>query len=207
MAASTASQHLARLVDGGLLTVEQSGRHRYYRIANPHVGAAIEALAVLAPTRPVRSLRESTRAAALRRARSCYDHLAGRLGVTVTEALLERQALVRTDGVTGTRRAQSDPISAPLPQHPYRLGPNADALFGELGVDLDTARAQRRPLLRFCVDWSEQRHHLSGALGAAVLTRMESAGWVDRPGTRRTLRLTERGAGVLDRVLGVELPG
>ncbi|MEV5651758.1 helix-turn-helix domain-containing protein [Nocardia sp. NPDC052254] len=207
VAASTASEHLTRLVEGGLLSVQRSGRHRYYRIANAQVGAAIEALAVLAPTRPVRSLRESTRAAALRRARSCYDHLAGRLGVEVTEALLERSALTRVDGVTGTQRAHGDPMSAPLPQHPYRLGPNAASVFGELGVDLDAARGQRRPLLRFCVDWSEQRHHLSGALGAAVLTRMESAGWVDRPGTRRTLRVTDRGALVLDRVLGVDLPG
>ncbi len=204
VAASTASEHLARLVQGGLLTVEQSGRHRYYRIAGPRVGAAMEALAVLAPTRPVRSLRESTRAAALRRARSCYDHLAGRLGVAVTEALLERKALIRTDGRPGTERAQGDPISAPLSHHPYRLGPNAGNLFAELGVDLDAAGHGRRPLLRFCVDWSEQRHHLSGALGAAVLTRMESAGWVDRSGTRRALRVTDRGAVVLDQVLGID---
>ncbi|RDI44630.1 ArsR/SmtB family transcription factor [Nocardia mexicana] len=205
VAASTASEHLARLVEGGLLTVERSGRHRYYRLANREVAVAIEALAVLAPTRPVRSLRESTRAAALRRARSCYDHLAGRLGVAVTEALLDRKALERTDGVPGTERAQDDPISAPLPDHPYRLGPNAEPLFAELGVDLSAAGRGRRPLLRFCVDWSEQRHHLSGALGAAVLTRMESAGWVERFGPRRSLRVTEPGAKVLDRVLGVEL--
>ncbi|MBB5915315.1 DNA-binding transcriptional ArsR family regulator [Nocardia transvalensis] len=204
VAASTASEHLSRLVAGGLLTVERSGRHRYYRLANREVAVAIEALAVLAPARPVRSLRESTRAAALRRARSCYDHLAGRLGVAVTEALLDRGALVRTDGVAGTVRAQNDPISAPLPEHPYQLGPNAEPLFGELGVDLARARGARRPLLRFCVDWSEQRHHLSGALGAAVLTRMESAGWVERAGTRRSLRVTPSGARVLDRVLGVE---
>ena len=203
--ASTASAHLARLVEGGLLTVERSGRHRYYRIAGPEVGAAIEALAVLAPSRPVRSLRESTRAAALRRARSCYDHLAGQLGVAVTEALLDHQALARTDGIAGTERAHGDPLSAPLREHPYRLGPNAEALFGELGVDLDVARGGRRPLLRFCVDWSEQRHHLSGALGAALLTRMESAGWVERPGGRRTLRVTNGGARTLERVLGVRI--
>lgn len=206
VAASTASEHLSRLVDGGLLTVERFGRHRYYRISGPQVGAAIEALAVLAPTRPVRSLRESTRAAALRRARSCYDHLAGRLGVAVTEALLDRQALTRTDGLPGTERAQGDPLSAPMPEHPYRLGPNAEPLFAELGVDIDLARGRRRPLLRFCVDWSEQRHHLSGALGAAVLTRMESAGWVERPGSRRALRLTDGGAEALDRVLGLQIP-
>ncbi|MBF6329774.1 ArsR/SmtB family transcription factor [Nocardia transvalensis] len=203
VAASTASEHLARLVEGGLLTVERSGRHRYYRLANSRVGAAIEALAVLAPTHPVRSLRESTRAAALRRARSCYDHLAGQLGVAVTEALLDHGALIRTDGAVGTERAQGDRLSAPVREHAYELGPNADTVFAELGVDLDAARRQRRPLLRFCVDWSEQRHHLSGALGAAVLTRMESAGWLQRHGSRRSLRLTDSGARALDSVLGI----
>ncbi|RDI59017.1 ArsR/SmtB family transcription factor [Nocardia pseudobrasiliensis] len=205
VAASTASEHLSRLVDGGLLSVERSGRHRYYRLANPQVGLAIEALAVLAPTRPVRSLRESTRAAAMRRARSCYDHLAGQLGVAVTEALLDHGALVRVDGVAGTERAQGDRLSAPVREHPYELGPAADPVFAELGVNLDSVRDARRPLLRFCVDWSEQRHHLSGALGAAVLARMESAGWVRRHGTRRSLELTDPGARVLARVLGVEL--
>jgi DNA-binding transcriptional ArsR family regulator len=205
VAASTASEHLARLVDGGLLTVQRSGRHRYYRLAGSAVADAIEALAVLAPTRPVRSLRESTRAAALRRARSCYDHLAGRLGVTVTEALLTHGALVRTDGHAGTERVETDPLAAPMREHPYRLGPNAEGVFTDLGVDVDAARRQRRPLLRFCVDWSEQRHHLSGALGAAVLTRMESAGWVDRPSGPRALRITDSGVRALDRILGVDL--
>ena len=203
VSASTASEHLSRLVQGGLLVVERSGRHRYYRLANRDVATAIEALAVLAPARPISSLRESTRAAALRRARSCYDHLAGRLGVAVTDALLAHEALVRTDGVAGTERGQHDPLSAPLPEHPYRLGPNAEQICSELGVDLARVRSARRPLLRFCVDWSEQRHHLSGALGAAVLTRMESAGWLERAGSRRALRVTPSGARTLERVLGV----
>ncbi|MQY30648.1 hypothetical protein NRB56_62500 [Nocardia sp. RB56] len=206
VAASTASEHLSRLVGGGLLVVERSGRHRYYRLASPEVAAAVEAMAVLAPDRPVRSLRESTRAAALRRARSCYDHLAGRLGVAVTAALLSRQALVRTDGLAGNERSEGDPISAPMSEHPYRLGPNAEPVFADLGIDLAGARGGRRPLLRFCVDWSEQRHHLSGALGAAMLTRMESAGWVARQDSRRALRLTDRGADELHRILGVALP-
>jgi DNA-binding transcriptional ArsR family regulator len=206
VAASTASEHLSRLVGGGLLTVERSGRHRYYRLAGPDVAMAIEAMAVLAPTRPVRSLRESTRAAALRRARTCYDHLAGRLGVAVTAALLSREALARVDGHAGTERAEGDPISAPLSEHPYRLGPAAGPLFGALGVDLAAAGSGRRPLLRFCVDWSEQRHHLSGALGAALLTGMESAGWVVRADARRALRVTDSGTAALDRILGVALP-
>jgi DNA-binding transcriptional ArsR family regulator len=203
VAASTASEHLARLVEGGLLAVERSGRHRYYRLADDRVAAVLESLSLLAPAQPVRSLRQSTRAAALRQARTCYDHLAGRLGVAVTEALLERRALERTDGVDGVGRASFDRLSAPVPVHPYRLGPAADPVFAGLGVDLDDVRAGRRPVLRFCVDWSEQRHHLAGALGAAVLTRFESAQWVRRLPSGRALELTPDGRAGLDNLLGV----
>ncbi|HZY77622.1 MAG TPA: winged helix-turn-helix domain-containing protein, partial [Jatrophihabitantaceae bacterium] len=125
VSASTASEHLGRLVEGGVLRVERSGRHRYYRLAGPDVAAAVESLAAIAPQPPVRSLRESTRAAALRRARTCYDHLAGRLGVAVTAALVEADALRRTDGGTGVQRASGDRLSAPVRTHPYRLGPRA----------------------------------------------------------------------------------
>jgi DNA-binding transcriptional ArsR family regulator len=211
VSASTTSEHLGRLVAGGLLTVEQSGRHRYYRLASEEVAAALESLSVLAPLRPVRSLRESTRAAALRRARTCYDHLAGKLGVAVTEALLHRQALVRVDGASGIERADTDPLSAPLRVHPYELGPSAAAVFGDLGVDVRTLgraeRSGRRPLLRFCVDWSEQRHHLAGALGAAVLSSMEAAGWVRRLPPRRAVGLTPAGQHALRSHLGVEPDG
>src|SRR5215472_13901102 len=93
VAASTASEHLTRLVDGGLLRVEARGRHRYYRLAGPQVGAALEALSQVARPEPVRSLRAGSRAAALRYARSCYDHLAGRLGVALMDALLRDGAL------------------------------------------------------------------------------------------------------------------
>ena len=203
VAASTASEHLARLVDAGLLAVERSGRHRYYRLADDRVGAVLEALALLAPARPVRSLRESTRAAALRRARTCYDHLAGRLGGAVTEGLLTHGALERTDGGDGIERAASDPLSAPVPVHPYRLGPAAESVFGRLGVDLDAVRAGRRPVLRFCVDWSEQRHHLAGALGAALLAQLEATKWVRRLPSGRALELTAFGRDGLDDLLGV----
>jgi DNA-binding transcriptional ArsR family regulator len=202
---STASEHLSRLVAGGLVTVTPSGRHRYYRLADERVGAVLEALAVLAPETPIRSLRESGRAAALRRSRTCYDHLAGQLGVAVTEALVRRRALVRADGRHGVDRAPDDPLAAPMPVHPYQLGPKAATVFGELGVPIPAggARSGRRPLLRFCVDWTEQRHHLAGALGAAVLTRMEQAEWVRRLPSYRALEITPAGQAALAEVLGV----
>jgi DNA-binding transcriptional ArsR family regulator len=203
VSASTASEHLARLVEGGVLRVERSGRHRYYRLAGPDVAAAVEALAAIAPQPPVRSLRESTRAAALRRARTCYDHLAGRLGVAVTGALVDVGALERTDGGQGVQRAAGDRLAAPLRSHPYRLGPRAEDVFGPLGVDLPAVLAGRREPLRFCVDWSEQQHHLAGALGAALFTAFVDADWV-RPKARRAVQLTETGRDALRESLGVD---
>ena len=202
---STASEHLAKLVEGGVLAVERSGRHRYYRLAGPAVAAAVEALAVIAPQPPVSSLRESTRAAAMRAARTCYDHLAGRWGVAVTEALLHRGVLERTDGRRGVERG-ADRLSAPVARAPYRLGASAEPVLDELGVDLGALRerpASARPLLRFCVDWSEQRHHLAGALGAAVLTRALDAGWVERRPGGRAVTVTDAGQAAFADVLGV----
>jgi DNA-binding transcriptional ArsR family regulator len=207
VSASTTSEHLARLLDGGLVIVEPSGRHRYYRLADDQVAAAIESLAALAPQLPVTSLRASTRAAAMRRARTCYDHLAGRLGVAVTAALVRRKALVRTDGGTGTERAPDDPLASTLAMHPYRLGTAADRIFSRLGVDVAALPGgdSRRPLLRFCVDWSEQRHHLAGALGASVLDRMVAADWVRRSPSSRAVELTPAGRQTLADVLGIDV--
>jgi DNA-binding transcriptional ArsR family regulator len=198
---SSASAHLSRLHDAGLVAVERSGRYRYHRLANRDVATALEALMVLAPQRPVRSLREHNNAAALRHARSCYDHLAGRAGVTVTAALVEHAALEPTDGVPDTRRRDGDPISAQLPSHPYRLGPAAEPVLARLGIDLDAVRREpaRRPLLRFCLDWSEQRHRL----GATLLTTFTERRWIAPTRRRRVLRLTDDGQRALADALGI----
>jgi DNA-binding transcriptional ArsR family regulator len=203
---SATSGHLAQLREANLVVVEQSGRHRYHRLARPEVAEALEALATLAPAQPIRSLRQHTRATALRNARTCYDHLAGRAGVEVTAALVERGALETTDGVPDTRRREGDALSAPLSTHPYRLGPKAAPVLGALSVDLDQLRSQpsRRPLLRFCLDWSEQRHHLGGRLGAALLTAFRDRDWVAPTRRRRVLDLTDLGAHTLHDVLGLE---
>ncbi|MFD2491682.1 ArsR/SmtB family transcription factor [Amycolatopsis jiangsuensis] len=203
LSAQGVSAHLAKLREAGLVTAERSGRHRFYRLA----GGAPELLETLArhsPARPVRSLKEGTRAEALRTARTCYDHLAGKLGVMITTALLERRALVTVDGEPTTRRRERDRISAPLRDHPYELGPRASEVFGALGVDLAAARANRRPLLRFCLDWSEQRHHLAGALGAALSDRLLAEGWLRRRTTaHRAVQVTEAGRSGLRDVLGI----
>jgi DNA-binding transcriptional ArsR family regulator len=204
LSAQGVSAHLAKLRAAGLVVAEKSGRHRFYRLAGPDTAELLETLARFSPAQPVTSLREGSRAEALRTARTCYDHLAGRLGVAVTSALLARGALMTLDGVGSTRRREGDRISAPLREHPYTLGPQATEVFGSLGVDPAAIAAGRRPLLRFCLDWSEQRHHLAGALGAAVATRFSEAGWVRRRSkAHRALRLTPEGARALRTRLGV----
>jgi hypothetical protein len=188
-----------------MVAVKHSGRHRYYQLAGPEVAAAVEALARIARPQPVRSLRQSTRAAALREARTCYDHLAGRLGVEILESLVRRNALARTDGGTGAERRPEDPLAAQLPDGPYRLGPAATAVFEELGVDLSRIanRKSSRRLLRFCVDWSEQRYHLAGRLGAGLTEALLERDWIVRRPRQRAVDLTDRGRRGLADILGV----
>jgi len=205
VAASTASVHLARLVDGGLVTVESRGRHRYFRLAGPKVGRAIEALAAIAPPARVRSLKDGTRAQAVRAARTCYDHLAGRLGVDLMGSLLERGFLRGGDGHYDRTRAGADRPSAYGHDVDYRLSDHgADKLLA-LGVDVDAAFAGRRPPIRYCVDWSEQDHHLSGALGAALAARLFDLGWVKRLPRTRAVLVTDGGRRGLGEEFDIEL--
>ncbi len=187
IAVSTASEHLSRLVDGGLLHVRPQGRHRYYELASPEVVDALEALARLAPPQPVRSLRADTRANALRTARTCYDHMAGHLGVAVMRELLHRKALCGGTGRHDPASARQDRLSAPGHDLDYRLTSTGRDLLDRLGVELPKTR---RRLVAYCVDWTEQRHHLAGAAGAALLTRVEDLGWVKR-GSKNVPRALE----------------
>ena len=200
VAPSTASAHLGKLIDAGFLAVEQHGRHRYYRLSGPPVAEVIEALGAVAPEAPVRSLREGTRAHALRQARTCYDHLAGRLGTAVMGALIERGALTGGDGRFDPETAQQDRLSAAGHDVRYELTPDGVALLRDLGLELDD-----RPAIRYCVDWSEQRHHLAGRVGAALTQRMFELDWIRRARTPRAVRVTDAGREGLRDVLGCEL--
>ncbi len=188
-----ASAHLAKLVAGGLLEAEPHGRHRYYRLANPAVVAALEALAAVAPAGRAATTRAGRAAPApqgLRLARTCYDHLAGVLGVAVTEALVGDGALV-------------------LDGRAYEVTGRGVRRFADLGVLVEeveeTARRTRRPLTRACLDWSERRYHLAGALGAALVDRLLAAGWMERTRASRALRVTGAGRRALHRELGVRV--
>ncbi|MCQ4079924.1 metalloregulator ArsR/SmtB family transcription factor [Streptomyces sp. RB6PN25] len=202
ISASTASAHLARLLDAGLVTVEAHGRHRYYRLSGPDVSDVLEALARVAPPKTVRSLRDGTRAEALRRCRTCYDHLAGRLGVELMDALLAHGILTGGDGRYRSDGAGRDRPSAPGRDASYQLTDRGREVLTAFGVDPD-ALPRRRPAIRYCVDWSEQRHHLSGALGAAITGRLFALGWIQRGEARRIVRLTDAGREGLERTFGI----
>jgi DNA-binding transcriptional ArsR family regulator len=185
VAPSTASGHLARLLAGRLVVCEAEGRERRYRLASAAVAEALEALARVAPPVEVRSLRGADRSEAIRSARTCYDHLAGRLGVGLTEALVERGSLLAGDAA-------------------YELTPAGEETLAELGVDVLAARAHRRSFARACLDWSERRPHLAGALGAALAEALLARGWLERRPSDRGLLVTRPGRDGLLR-LGVEL--
>jgi DNA-binding transcriptional ArsR family regulator len=202
VAASTASSHLKKLVAGGFLVVEKHGRHRYYRLAGPHIGQLLEALANLAPAAPVKSLKDGTRAQAVRFARTCYDHLAGKLGTELMAAMIERDWLEGGDGLFDPERAEQDHLSAPGWDVDYRLTAKGAKELGAFGIDLGELPKKRR-MIRYCIDWSEQRHHLAGALGAAVADRTFELGWAKRARKSRAVHLTDQGREGLERTFGL----
>jgi DNA-binding transcriptional ArsR family regulator len=204
VAASTTSSHLKKLVDGGFLTMEKHGRHRYFRLAGPHVGQLLEALARVAPPSPVKSLKEGTRAQAVRFARTCYDHLAGKLGTQLMASMIERQWLDGGDGMFDPGLARQDRLSAPGWDVDYRLTELGMRELADFGVRVEELPS-RRALVRYCIDWSEQRHHLAGALGAAIADRTFELGWAKRAKKSRAVHVTDEGIDGLRETFGVEL--
>jgi len=174
---ATASEHLQRLVKGALLSVVPQGRHRYYRIASPDVAHALEALMFLAPQMPAPRARWSAIDLELRRARTCYDHLAGELGVALADALVRRGAIAF--GPNGGT-----------------LTPAGAAAFDDLEIAID-AGDPRRLLCRPCVDWSERRFHLAGRAGAALARHAFDRGWLRRKDATRAVVVTELGIAAL----------
>jgi DNA-binding transcriptional ArsR family regulator len=203
VAPSTASEHLAYLVESGFLRVEPQGRHRYYRLAGPQIGALIEAVAAVAPPQPVRSLRQGTRAAALRAARTCYDHLAGRLGVAIFDSLVRGRYVIGGDGVHHLDGRGRDRLATSGRDLNYQLTARGCDLMEEVGVELPVGSDGAVPL-RYCVDWTEQRHHLSGVVGRALAARLFARGWLVRADRSRAVHLTDAGRSGLSRWLGID---
>ncbi len=163
VSAATASFHLAKLLEGNMIEVARQGRHRYYRLAGHEVASAIEAIGLISPALPVRTLRQSREAAALAEARTCYDHLAGRAGVKLLDTLLGLGLLAR-DSVR-TRFAVT--------------GAGARTL-ASFGINISDVRRSRRHFAGECIDWTQRRGHLNGALAAAITARLFELEWIVR---------------------------
>jgi DNA-binding transcriptional ArsR family regulator len=184
VAPSTASEHLNALVGGGLLAEERQGRHRYVRLADQEVAELIESLAAVAPpppSTPPRTLSADSRRRALEHARTCYDHLAGRVGVAIADAMTERDLVDW--------------------EHGLRLTPAGERWLSDL--DIQVPATSKRPALRPCLDWTERRPHLAGAIGAALCDHALGAGWIKRVGTTRAVLVTPAGHAVLAERLGL----
>ncbi|WP_432987864.1 ArsR/SmtB family transcription factor [Dactylosporangium sp. CA-233914] len=186
VARSTATEHLHRLVGGGLLAQERQGRHRYVRLADASVAHLVEDLAArLEPCgHPGRGLRQAAATEAMKRARTCYDHLAGELGVAVTDAMTERGLLDQRAGFALTDAGLA-------------------WLTGDGGIDPASLRRQRRPLARGCLDWTERRPHLAGVAGAQLCERFLAQQWLVRIGSGRAVKLTPAGRTGLRDLLGI----
>ncbi|MTH98369.1 helix-turn-helix transcriptional regulator [Roseibium sp. RKSG952] len=169
----TASSHLGKLQDGGLLSQAKQGRHRYFTLAGPEVGAALEGLMGLAARKGHLRTRTGPKDPALRTARVCYDHLAGDLAVRIFDSLHERAFLSITTDKGG-----------------LGLSDTGVRFAEDFGIDIAALRKARRPLCRACLDWSARRNHLAGAFGAALLTRFQQLGWVHRNPDSRVVRIS-----------------
>ena len=176
---ATASGHLAHLSDAGLIWPRKQGRHRYFAIADDDVAHALETLVGLAAAKGHLRTRPGPRDAKLREARVCYDHLAGRRGVQMFDSLATRGLLTVT-------------------REDVALTEEGAAEMRSLGIDAAALRSNRRPLCRVCLDWSERRSHLAGALGAALFARMVELGWFRRNDSARDLALTPPGQKAFD---------
>ena len=170
----TISGHLAKLVDARLLAVEAQGRHRYFRLADADVARLLESLMSVAFRTGAVRLRSSPREPALRKARVCYDHLAGELGVMVYERL----------ALAGAFTVDGDGIALTVAGRRIVAG---------LGIDTGALANTRRPLCRTCLDWSERRHHLAGALGSALMDRYQQLGWASRTKDSRVMAFSSAG--------------
>jgi DNA-binding transcriptional ArsR family regulator len=186
IAPSTASGHLAKLVEGGLVSLTAIGRYRYYRLSSPAVARVLEDLMALAVKGPPRHRPKSRISEELARARTCYDHFAGRLGVAIADSLARRDFIVLSDdGAIITDRGGK--------------------FLMEKGLSPILDRSSRRPLCRPCLDWSERRPHLAGTVGATLAARSFELGWTQRQKDSRAVTITPVGAAAFRDLFGFEV--
>ncbi|GGJ58830.1 ArsR/SmtB family transcription factor [Virgibacillus salexigens] len=182
----TASFHLSKLVKGNLVTVEKHGRYRYYQLASREVACILESFLTISKPPEVRSLKQSSQTIALRNARTCYDHLAGRLGVALTESMVNLGYL---------RKGEKE----------FEVTSNGERFFQDFGLELADLRKERRSFSRVCLDWSERHHHLAGALGQAITSHLFELNWISRKPLSRAVTITDKGQKELKRYFNLSI--
>ncbi|EHS59338.1 ArsR/SmtB family transcription factor [Paenibacillus sp. Aloe-11] len=182
----TASFHLSKMTDAQVVTVDKQGRHRYFGIQNPEVARVMESLLSIAPPVQIKSFKQASENEAIRLARTCYDHLAGHLGVQIMDSLINKGMLSEDqDGLYITERGET--------------------FFADFQVNLTQIKQRRRSFSHKCLDWSERRHHLAGALGSALLDRLLTLHWIERLPTTRAIRITTDGKRGFKEVFSIDI--
>ncbi|ASK60776.1 transcriptional regulator [Virgibacillus phasianinus] len=182
----TASFHLAKLTDAHLITKEKHGRHRYYQLVDGDVAQVVESFLSIARPPEIRSLKQSAQMKSLKSGRTCYDHLAGELGVKLTQHMLQEGIIEKTE-------------------KEFMVTAKGELFFEEFGLDIATLRQKRRSFSRTCLDWSERQHHLAGALGQAITAKFFDLNWIERHSSSRAVKLTKEGETGLKNVFHLSL--
>ncbi|MBS4190391.1 helix-turn-helix transcriptional regulator [Bacillus sp. FJAT-49705] len=170
----TASFHLSKLIEASLVNVDKQGRHRYYQLANEEVARILESFLAISPPPEVRSLKQSSQVKLLREARTCYDHLAGKLGVGLTESMLNTGYLEKEE-------------------RNFVVTPKGEQFFTDFGIDLGQLKRKRRSFSHACLDWSERHHHLAGALGNELMKHFLDLSWIVQVPSIRAVKVTDKG--------------
>ncbi len=168
------SMHLGKLLDADLLCVEKQGRHKYYRFSNKEVAYALEAMASLVPKPKVSLKTKAENYPPIKFCRTCYDHLAGKIGVALTDSLLEQKIIVEKNNA-------------------FEISTEGEKWFSSFGINLEEAQKQKRIFLKPCLDWSERRNHLAGSVGALLLNKMISEDWLRKTKNSRAIIVTAKG--------------
>jgi len=168
------SMHLSKLVQADLLTVKSQGRHKYYAFSRPEVAYAIEAIGSLIPSEKHRKIVNDKDSSGIKHCRTCYDHLAGKVGVLITDALLKQQIIAADNNI-------------------YSVSEQGVSFFLEFGINVEELKKNRRAFAKPCLDWSERKYHLAGSLGAALLDRMLLSDYMRKTKNSRTVIITSKG--------------
>jgi len=172
--AQNISMHLGKLLDADLISVEKQGRHKYYRFSNKEVAYAVEAMANLIPKPEISAKKKTENYPPIKYCRTCYDHLAGKIGVALADSLLEQKIIIEKNNT-------------------FEITSEGEKWFSDFGVNIGDAKKQKRIFLKPCLDWSERRYHIAGSVGTLLLNKMLEQDWIRRTKDSRVIIITAKG--------------